>query len=474
MAGVLGNLPSVSELLESPPLKSLVNRVNRSVVVSRARRFLDDMRTQVQTAAAGVHVPAPAELAQRIADWIATEQEPLVAPVINATGILLHPQLGGPPLADDAVQAMVVAARGFANIELELSSGERRHREQPAETLLTRLTGAEAATVVNSSAAATLITLASLASEREVVVARGQVAESGDGFRLPQIAMASGAYLRDVGTVNKTRLGDYQSAITPQTGIVMRVHTSDCATVGSKEDVSLAEIVTLARRGNISVVDDLGDGSLMDLSRYGIVDERIAADSVRAGADLVLLRGDGLLGGPPCGIIVGKRGHIEAITGHPRFRAVRVDKLRLAALAATLRLYQDLELAERSVPLLTLLSTPLENLRLRGERLAAQITASGVAIVEVMATQTFVSDARLPNHALPTIRLVLTPREGSAEQLAADLRTGTPAVVGRVCEGKLLLDLRSVPPSEDIGLISALEAQRPTPAAQATQIGPVS
>jgi L-seryl-tRNA(Ser) seleniumtransferase len=468
MAGVLGNLPSVSELLESPPLKSLVHRVNRSMVVSRARRFLDDMRTQVQSATAGVHVPAPSEIAQKIADWIATDHAAIVVPVINATGIILHAELGGPPLAEEGVQAMVVAARGFVNVEMDLSTGQRCAPEAAVEDLLMRLTGAEAATVVNSTAAATLIALAALAGGREVIVARGQVIETTEGFRLPQIAMASGAVLRDVGTANKTPISDYEAAIGQHTAALMRIHASDFSLVGSTRHSSLAEVVALGRRHNLTVIDDIGGGSIIDVSRYGVIGEPTAGESIRAGADLVLLSGNRLLGGPECGIIIGRKALVESISAHPRFRAVRVDKYRLSALAATLRLYQDPDLAERSIPVLTLLSTPVENLRQRAERLAPQISATGVANVEIIAAETFISQARLPQQALATICLVLTPRDSSAEQLATNLRTGTPSVVGRIDDGRLLLDLRSIPPGEDIRLVSAFEAQRPSPAVQAS------
>jgi L-seryl-tRNA(Ser) seleniumtransferase len=460
MNNMLRNIPSVSELLESPPLKSLVDRVSRNVVVTGVRQFLDDMRTQVQTAAANVRVPAPAELAQRIADWIAADQQPSLVPVINATGIILHTGLGRAPLADEAVQMISAVAQGYCNLEIDLESGERSQRVAAVEGLLTRLTGAEAATVVNNNAAATLITLAALARGREVIVSRGQLIEIGGSFRLPEVMSASGATLREVGTTNKTRIDDYASAIGEDTAALLRVHTSNYAVVGFTEQPSLAELVLLGRMRNLPVIDDIGSGAIVDLARFGVGGEPIASESVRAGADLVLFSGDKLLGGPQCGIIVGRKSLIQTIMRHPLMRAVRVDKLTLAALAATLRLYQNMEVAERCIPLLSLLSTPLENLRQRAERLAPQISAAGVAVVEIAPGQTFVGGGSLPNQALPTICLALSPLEGSVESLAASLRAGTPAVIGRIHDGKLLLDLRSVPPREDIQLVAAIEALR--------------
>jgi L-seryl-tRNA(Ser) seleniumtransferase len=460
MSNVLRNIPSVGELLESPPLKALVDRVNRNTVVTGVRQFLDDMRTQVQNAAANVHVPAPAELAQRIADWIASDQQPTLVPVINATGILLHTGLGRAPLAEEAVEMMSAVARGYASVEIDLVSGERSQRVQAVKGLLTRLTGAEAATVVNNNAGATLITLAALAAGREVIVSRGQLIEIGGSYRLPEVMAASGAILREVGTTNKTRRRDYEAAIGERTAALMRVHTSNYAVVGFTEEASLEGLVSLARIRNLPLIDDIGSGALVDLSRYGVRGEPLARDSIRAGADLVLFSGDKLLGGPQCGIIVGRRTWIEAIMQHPLMRALRVDKLTLAGLAATLRLYQDLELAERSIPLLSLLSTPLENLRQRAERLAPQLAAAGVARVEIMPGQTYVGGGSLPNQAIATVCLALIPNAGAVDQLAAALRTGTPPVIGRIHDGKLLLDLRSVPPREDLRLVAAVEAQR--------------
>jgi L-seryl-tRNA(Ser) seleniumtransferase len=461
MPNMLPNIPSVSELLESPPLKSLVNRVNRNVVVSGVRQFLDDMRTQVQSAAASIHVPTSAELAERIAHWIATDQHPSLVPVINATGVILHPLLGGAPLAQEAVEMAAAAARSHASLDLNLASGENCERGAAVERLLTRLAGAEAATVVNNPPAAMLVVLAAVAPGREVLVSRGQLIEIGDRYRLPDMVRTSGAILREVGTTNKTRLSDYAAAIGPQSAALMRVHASNYTALGSIEETPLSELVALGRKENLPVIDDIGSGGLADVSRYGIRGERIAGDSVRAGADLVLFSGDKLLGGPACGIIVGRRSLIGRVIEHPLMSATRVDKLTLAALAATLRLYQDPALAERSIPLLSLLSTPLENLRQRAERIAPQIAATGVASVEIAASQASLEGEALPHQTLPSVCLVLTPLTVPVEGLASALRVGTPAVMGRMQDGKLMMDLRSVQPRDDLQLVAAVEKLRP-------------
>jgi L-seryl-tRNA(Ser) seleniumtransferase len=458
---MLRNLPSVSELLETPPLRPLVHRVNRTVVVSRVRQFLDDMRTQVQSAAAGVHVPSAGELAQKIADWIASE-EPELRPVVNATGLLLDGELGRAPLADEALNAMAAVGRGYSSLQIDLASGGSVSRTAAVERLLTRLTGAEAATVVNNNAAATLIALAALACGREVIASRGQLAEIGKSYRLPEMFDAGGAILRAVGTTNKTRIGDYAAAICPQTAALMRVHASSYAIVGCSAEASLDELIALARQRELPIIDVVGTGALMDPATYGIVGEQMPAQSIRAGADLVLFSGDKLLGGPQCGLIAGRQDLIDRINKHPLMRALRLDKLRLAALAATLRLFHDAELAECSVPIVTLLATPLENLHHRAQRLAPQLEASGVASVEIVTGKAYLSRGSLPSQAIPTICLALTPQTGTAEVLAAALRSGSPPVIGRIQDGRLLLDLRSVQPRDDAQIVAAVEALRQT------------
>jgi L-seryl-tRNA(Ser) seleniumtransferase len=457
MSNVLRNIPSVTELLESPPLKSLVNRVSHNVVVGGVRRFLDDLRGQVQ-GATGINIPSPSELAERIAQWIAvTEQQPL-RPVINATGILLHTGLGRAPLSDAAISAVDAIAGGYASVEIDLTSGERSQRVVAVESLLTRLTGAESAAVVNNNAGATVLTLAALAAGREVIVSRGQLIEIGGSYRLPEVMSASGAILREVGTTNKTRASDFAAAIGERTAAILRVHTSNYKVVGFVEEAPLADLIALGRRHNLPVVDDIGSGALIDLAPYGISGEPVAAQSIAAGADLVLFSGDKLLGGPQCGIIVGKRSYVERIVKHPLMRALRVDKLTLSALAATLEAYRDPQLAERSIPVLSLLATPLENLRNRAERLAPQISATGVASAEVIEDEAYVGGGSVPSQAIKTVCLALTSKSQTAAQLAAALRTGKPAVVGRIKDNRLLLDLRSVAPKFDMALVEAVQS----------------
>jgi L-seryl-tRNA(Ser) seleniumtransferase len=461
---VLKSIPSVSELLESAPLKGLSGRLSRNVVVSEVRTFLDRLRTEIQESAAERHIPTPAELAEKIAEWILAEEQPPLRPVINATGVLLHTGLGRAPLAEEAIEAIALVARGYASVEVDLKTGERSQRVRAVEKHLRQLTGAEAVLVVNNNAAATMLALAAIVASdkspagKEVIVSRGQLVEIGGSYRLPDVMTCSGARLKEVGTTNKTRLSDYAAAIGDETAAILRVHTSNYAVVGFTEQPSLAELVALSQERKIPLIDDIGSGALIDLSRYGVTGEPLASESIKAGADLVLFSGDKLLGGPQCGIIAGKKTFVQMAAAHPMARAMRVDKLTLAALAATLRLYRDENVAENAIPLLTLLSTPLENLKLRAERLAAQMAATkNVASAEAVLGEACLGGGSLPGQHIPTWCIALTPKRGSVDSLAARLRAGSPAIFGRVQKDRLLLDLRSVPPRHDLDLVEAIK-----------------
>ncbi len=469
MQNPLRNLPSVNELLESPPLKSLVDRVSHNVVVSGVRTFLDDFRNDVRDGSIEIKVPSPSELASRIADWISKDEQPSLRPVINATGILLHTGLGRAPIADEAVREMSQIAGHYASVEIDLPSGERSQRVFAVEKLLCELTGAEAAVVVNNNAAATLLTLTAIAYEREVVVSRGQLIEIGGSFRLPDVMTSSGARLHEVGTTNKTRIGDYAAAINENTAALMNVHTSNYVIVGFTEQATTKEMVELGHQHNLVVIDDIGSGALIDFGKYGVSDEPMASESIKAGADLVLFSGDKLLGGPQCGIIVGRRAAVQRIAKHPMMRAMRVDKVTLSALAATLRLYRDLEQAEQSIPLLSLLSTPLENLENRARRIAPQIAAaSAVASAEAMEDRAMLGGGSMPTREIPTWCVAITPESASVDQFARSLRIASPSVFGRVQQDRLLVDLRTVLPKQDgeiVEVVSSLGGRSADPLA---------
>jgi L-seryl-tRNA(Ser) seleniumtransferase len=456
---MLRKIPSVSELLDSPPLRSLVNKVSHHVVVTSVRTFLDEVRSEVQSAASDMSLPDVGEMAERIARRIQQRETPTLRPVINATGILLHTGLGRAPLATAAIEEMAAVARDYASVELDLESGQRSQRVVAVEALLKQLTGAEAALVVNNNAAATMLTLAALAAGREVVVSRGELIEIGGSFRLPDVMTTSGAVLREVGTTNISRLEDYRRAIGERTAALMAVHTSNYRVVGFTSAVPLNELTTLAREAQLPLIHDIGSGAVSDFAEFGLTDEPVAAQSVRIGADLVLFSGDKLLGGPQCGIIVGRRPLVEQIGRHPMSRALRVDKLTLAALAATLRLHRQPAVARREIPLLQFLSTSTENLKNRAHRLAPQIAACpAVASAEAMESSTYLGGGSVPTQELPTWCIALTPSQGGADRLSAALRTGRPAVVGRIQNERLLLDLRTVFPRQDQELVAAVSA----------------
>lgn len=459
MSNLLRNIPSVTELLEKPPLQQITNSLHRSVVVHHVRGFLDQLRSQVQTASDRIPIPGASELAERIAAWILVEEVSPLRPVVNATGILLHTGLGRAPLATEAIEAMGEIAAGYASVELDLPSGQRSQRMQAVVPLLKELTGAESAAVVNNNAGATLLTLSAVATGKEVIVSRGQLVEIGGSYRLPDVMQASGARLKEIGTTNKTRLADYENAIGPDTGALLQVHTSNYVIAGFSESTSLPDLVSLGQQHQLPVIDDIGSGALIDFQKFGIQDEPTVAGSIRAGADLVLFSGDKLLGGPQCGIIVGRQRWIETITKHPLMRALRVDKVTLAGLRATLQLYRDPETACQRVPLLTLLNTSIENLRQRAERLAPQLNESAaIKDVTVVEDITYLGGGSVPTQAIATCCLSMASASGSIDALAAQLRSGNIAVVGRIHQDRLLLDLRSMLASQDQLLVAAFTA----------------
>lgn len=456
---ILRNLPSVSELLESPPLRSLVDRVSRNVVVSRARTILDDLRSEAQSAAAEIKAPSLAEIAERIATRILAEERPAMRAVVNATGVILHTGLGRSPLAEEAIAEIAAAARDYVSVEVDLATGNRSQRMAAVEGLLREATGAEAALVVNNNAGATLLALAALAAGREVIVSRGELIEIGGSYRLPDVMQASGVRLREVGTTNKTRIDDYRRAIGPETAALMLVHSSNFVVVGFTEQTPLAELVKLGRSQNLPVIHDIGSGALIDFAQFGCSGEPVARNSIEQGADLVLFSGDKLLGGPQCGVAVGRRALVEQLLRHPLARALRVDKLTLAGMAATLRLYRQPATARQAIPLLRLLDTSLDNLKNRAQRLAPQIAAAAaVASAEAVEDATFLGGGSVPTQRLATWCVAVEPRSMSVDRFAARLRDGATPVVGRIHKDRLHFDLRSVFPRQDVEIVSAVEA----------------
>lgn len=443
-------LPSVDRLLAAEPLCSAGETHGRGLALEAARAVLAGARARL---AAGAALPSVAELAAEAVSRLEETLHGTLFPVINATGVIIHTNLGRAPLSDAARQAMEAVAAGYSNLEYDLAAGERGSRYIHAEGLLRRLTGAEAALVVNNNAGAVFLALSALAGGRAVVISRGQLVEIGGGFRIPDVLRQSGARLVEVGTTNRTHLHDFAEAISPETALLLRVHSSNFKQIGFTAEVPLADMVALARGAGLPVVDDLGSGTLLDTARYGLSAEPLVQESVAAGADLVTFSGDKLLGGPQAGLIVGRAALVEALRRHPLARALRVDKSTLAALQATLLHYVRGE-AERAVPVWRMIAAPLDELAARAEVLAARLRGAGVEAAVVAAAST-VGGGSLPGETLPTRAVAVTAAPAA---LAAALRRGDPPVVGRIVENRVLFDLRTVPAEADERLWQATVA----------------
>jgi L-seryl-tRNA(Ser) seleniumtransferase len=452
---VLRNLPSMGELLDSPPLRSLIDRVSHNAVVSGVRTFLDEVRGELQTAATDRTLPSVSELAERIARRILADEHTPLVPLINATGRLWSPALGGAPLADSAIAELAAVARDYSSLEVNLATGARSSRDDMVTALLKELTECEAAFVASSAAAATMLALAALAAGREVAVSRSQLIETDDGVRVTELIASSGAVLREVGSVNVTRSDDYSAALQGNAAAILCLHSS-LATPAQPVSPTLAELAQLSRRSQLPLLYDLGWGGLELDPTLGVSDLPTVKGSLQSGVSLAIFRGDRMLGGPTCGIVAGNRELIGRVRRHPLSSAVQADKLTLAALGATLRIHRDNTRPHDEIPLLQLLSTSAENLKQRVARMAPQMEASpGILSAEAVAGTTQLGTGTWCFDAA-TWSIALSPVAGSAEQLAARLRRGFPAVVGRVDDGRVWLDLRSVFPRQDRELVAAV------------------
>ncbi len=435
-------LPAVSKVLEHSALVELRSRFSSGVMTNAVRAELEAVRSRLKSGQAGADLDA---VAAAVVRKLHDTEAPILRTVLNATGIVLHTNLGRSPMAEIAARAAYEAARGYLNLELDLGSGKRSSRQDPIRAGVTDLTGAEAATVVNNCAAATVIVLRALAAGKEVIVSRGQLIEIGGNFRIPDIMATSGAILREVGTTNITRLIDYEGAIGPNTGLLMCIHTSNFRVRGFTESVGIEALAALGKKHGIPVVDDAGSGAAFDLSVHGLPDEPPIAHGIAAGADLVLFSGDKLLGGPQAGIVAGKAELIARIERDPLMRAFRCDKMTLAALEATLRLHRNADRVCETIPTLAMLTMPLATLRSRIETFAERLKAvPGIRLLEVRDDVSYVGGGSLPDIAVPTVVLALTANCHTEEQFATRLRSGMPAVMARVHAGQLLFDLRTI------------------------------
>ena len=443
-------------MLKWPAIAALEAEYGRAPVVDALRGAADAVRT-------GDIAPGQAVIAEACAEALATRFAPSQRRVFNLTGTVLHTNLGRALIAEDAIAPAVEAMRHATSLEYQLGEGERGERDRHIEHWLTELTGAEAVTAVNNNAAAVFLVLAALARGKEVVVSRGELVEIGGSFRIPDIMREAGCRLVEVGTTNRTHLADYERAIGPDTALIMKVHCSNYAIQGFTKTVAMGDLVRLAHERGLPVVEDLGSGTLTDLRRYGLPYEPTAAAAIKAGADIVTFSGDKLLGGPQAGFIAGRKDLIGQIAKHPMKRALRLDKIRLAAIEATLRLYADRDMLRERLPTIRLLARSVEDIRAAAERMLPVAEAhlpDGIS-AEIAPCHSQIGSGALPLDLMPSFAITFAakPARGSGAKLeafAARLRTLAIPVIGRTADGRLWLDLRCLEPRDEALLAEQL------------------
>ncbi len=444
----LRNLPSVEQLLQTETTARLIAHFGRPLTLDALRNTLDDIRARFKLNPE-IELPSIDLILNQTESTLTAWTSSTLHPVINATGVILHTNLGRAPLSHATLHAIDVVSRGYSNLEFDLETGKRGSRLIHAEGLLKKLTGAEAALVVNNCASAVLLTLSALANKKRVVIARSQLVEIGGGFRVPDVMKQSGAKLVEIGTTNKVRVADYTSALDEPTALVMRAHRSNFKIVGFIEEPDFKDIVDAAHQANVPVVDDLGSGALYDTAKYGFSHEPTVQESMQAGADVILFSGDKLLGGPQAGIIIGKKELLDKIKKHPLARAVRADKSCLAGLTATLTHYLKDE-AEREIPIVRMMSLTLKQVKGRAEAWREELGQGNV-----VESESTVGGGSLPDESIPTFLLELQVK--SAEKFLRALRKNNPPIIARTENDKVLLDPRTVFPEQEGALLVGLK-----------------
>ena len=442
----LRKIPSVDEVLRTVEAGRAANLFGRPAVVAAVRGVLADLRARARNGVA--LLPDARAVAESAQGRLAAEAIPSVRPVLNLTGTVLHTNLGRALVAEAAIEAAVAAMRSAVALEFDLATGRRGERDDHLRALLCELTGTEDATAVNNNAAAVLLVLNTFARDREAIVSRGELIEIGGAFRIPEIMARSGARLVEVGTTNRTHLKDYAAALGPETGLILKVHTSNYRIQGFTAEVAAGALAELARKRKVPLAHDLGSGTLVDLSRLGIAREPTVAEAVAAGADLVMFSGDKLLGGPQAGFIVGRKKLLDAINRNPLKRALRVDKIRLAALEATLRLYRDPDRLAERLPTMRLLARSVDEIRASADRLAPAVAraVAGAYTVEAIECRSQIGSGALPTETIASAGLAIRPAGGKSgralDALASALRRLPTPIVGRIDRNALILDLR--------------------------------
>jgi L-seryl-tRNA(Ser) seleniumtransferase len=446
---ILRSIPAVDEVLNQPSIQELIVVFSRKLVLTIIRDELENLRKKIlaQEAVSSLNQETNLKiLVEQIAQKAKSNNLLHLRKVINATGIIIHTNLGRAPLLRRAVENIGGVAEGYCNLEYELEKGERGSRYMHVEKILKELSGSESALVVNNNAAAVLVVLNTLAKGHETIVSRGELIEIGGSFRLPDIMRQSGCALKEVGTTNKTKLSDYEQAISQETRLFLTAHTSNYRILGFTEQVPLKDLVGLGRTFNIPVMKDLGSGNFVDLTPYGLEDEPTVMETISSGVDVVTFSGDKLLGGPQAGIILGKQRYLDAIKQNPLLRALRVDKFTLAALEVTLREYFDPEKAVKSIPVLKMLTATQEELKKKAKTLLRQITRKAKEAYEMSVEEDFsqAGGGSLPLQTLPTWVVTLIPRSFSVAELDKRLRKHHPPIVARINQERLLIDVRTV------------------------------
>ncbi len=441
------NLPSVNVVLAQEPIQRLVEAFSHESLVGLIRRHLDTSRTAIF---GGNNTPTLDDIVEAVRQQAANEWQRRPRRVINATGVILHTNLGRAPLSNQALQAVANAAQSYSDLEFDLQQGERGSRQAHVASLLCQVTGAEAALVVNNNASAVMLGLAAQAVERQVIVSRGEAVEIGGGFRIPNVLAQSGAALVEVGTTNRTYVSDYEATITQDTAAILKIHTSNFKLTGFTHAAELVELVDVGKRHNIPVLHDLGSGCLLETTQFGLSHEPTVQESVAAGCDLVFFSGDKLLGGPQAGIVVGQKDLVQRLARHPMARAMRIDKLSLAALGATLLHYLKEE-ATSAIPTWRMIATQEAELKRRASRWARAI-GPRASLVQGHST---IGGGSLPGETLPTwlVALDASDHSGSANALAVTLRRANPLIIARIEDDCVLLDPRTVLPEEEKGLL---------------------
>ena len=461
MKELLRQLPSVDELLKESRTQEWLASHPRVLVLEALRTAIDRKRKEIieGSSKGGAEAPvSPAAILDRAETIVRELSEPSLRPVINATGVVVHTNLGRSLLSEAAIERIIAVNRSYSNLEYDLEAGERGKRYTHIESILLRLTGVEAATAVNNNAAAVLLCLNTLARGKEVVVSRGELVEIGGSFRVPEVMERSGAKLREVGATNKTHLKDYEKAINENTGLLLKVHTSNYKIVGFVKEVSPAELAALGKKRNIPVMWDLGSGSFLDLASYGIGDEPTVKQAADAGVDVLTFSGDKLLGGPQAGLVLGRKQYLDPIRSNPLARALRIDKMTLAALEATLTQYLDMEKAAREIPTLWMLTQPVSEIERKANLLSSgirQLASVGFS-VSIQDDMSQTGGGALPTGTLPTKVVCIAHKELSANQIESRLRLGKPHIITRIKEGMVLFDPRTLNDGEIGKIVEAV------------------